>query len=432
MKHRIQFLRRRRDFITLLGGFSRDRPGINSASQLDEANRLLEIAAFCCATGVSLGEISERPKGLLSEKTDWYGLIRAAGQHRMLPLVYHSLRNLAEGSIPKSILAAFESYYNENRKRNSALIEELVKAIELLKAHEIRAIPYKGPMLAIAAYGDVGGRQASDDLDILVHWHDFVRAKNVLLSHGFREWMILDWKSHLHRPVDKLEIDLHHSFTPTWYGFSLDFDEIWDRRKSFVLSGTSLPCFCLEDLIIALCLDLAKDTAQRRFVPLLKLCDIAGLLKAECHVNWNGLLNYARQKGVLGPISFGIRTVGSLFDISVPNNIDANLVISPIDGKERLQIFAAFLQNNTVFSSKNSQFARSMREAFVIVSLHDRIRHKIRTVLRQIQLRRYLTPSSSDIMYISLPRYLHFLYYLVRPIRIAIKYFSRAAVWLFR
>jgi hypothetical protein len=332
----------------MLPHFAHDQPKTNSASQLDEPGRLREIAALCCATGDPPEELSERFKSLLPEdEVDWYGLTHAALQQRVLPLVYHNLRDLGPAAVPAAILAAFESFYNANRQRNSVLTEKLIKIIDLLKAHEIRAIPYKGPMLATAAYGNADLRQASADLDILVHCRDFVRAKDLLLLHGFQQWMGLEWKSHLRQPVDNLEIDLHHSIMPRRYGFSFDFDEIWARRRHLALAGTSLPCFCPEDFIIALCLDLAKDTAQRNLVPFSKLCDIAQLLKTERDMDWNWLLNHARHTGALGPLFFGLRTVGTLFEISIPehssNNINADLVFAALDGREIPSILDSYL-----------------------------------------------------------------------------------------
>ena len=200
----------------MLPHFPHDQPKTNPASHLDEPGRLREIAALCWATGAPPEAVSEQFKNLLPEdEVDWYGFARAALQERVLPLVYHHLRDLGQASVPAAILAAFQGFYNANRQRNSALAEKLIKIMDLLKAHEIRAIPYKGPMLATAAYGNADLRQASADIDILVHCRDFVRAKDLLLLQGFQQWMGLEWKSHLRRPVDNLEIDLHHSIIPS-------------------------------------------------------------------------------------------------------------------------------------------------------------------------------------------------------------------------
>jgi hypothetical protein len=351
----------------------------NSASLLDETNRLHQLTALCCATTVTPEERSERLKSLLSQDVDWYCLTRAALQHRVFLFVYDNLRHLGPGCVPNAILAAFENFHYANGHRNSALIEKLVEVIDLLNAHGIRVIPYKGPLLAITAYGNVALRQASADLDILVHHRDFVRAKDLLLSQGFQQWMQTECKSHLHRPVDNLEIDVHHAIVPRSYGFSLDFEEIWGRRRCLVLPGTSLPYFSQEDLLMMLCLDLTKDIAERNFVPLIKLCDIAKLLEVQHEMDWDWLLNHAQHIGAQSPLSLGLCTVGHLFDISVP--IDGNTALDTLCGQVIRHVLDPPDPETRDFGGPVMQLREIVRRHLFIVSLQDRVRDKTFTLL---------------------------------------------------
>ena len=50
---------------------------------------------------------------------------------------------------------------------------------------QLRAVPYKGPVLAQSAYGDLGLRSFSD-LDFLISPADFERAKQALAEIGYR------------------------------------------------------------------------------------------------------------------------------------------------------------------------------------------------------------------------------------------------------
>lgn len=381
------------------------------------------MAALCCAAQASLEARNEKLESLCRD-VNWCNFTRAALEQRVLLLLYRNLRELGRGAVPVDILAAFESFHDENRHHIVALIEEVIKINDLLKAHKVRAIFYKGPMLAIAAYGDIGFRQVSSDIDILVHPRDFARAKNLFISHGFQEWMSLVWKSHLHRPDDRLEIDLHHAFVPGWYGVSLDFDELWDRCQSFVVSESALACLCPEDLIMALCIDLVKDTAQGNFVPFIKLCDLAHLLKAERRMDWNESLKQARKWGVHGSVSMGTHVVSSLFDVPTPGTLSKNLSshfeVRAIAASDINHVLISSLPNLTISLLKSSKFLRRhLQEALVIASLADGVSAKIITVLR-----RCLYPTPYDIDCISLPQNLYFLYYFVRPFRIMMKYFS--------
>ena len=57
---------------------------------------------------------------------------------------------------------------------------ELNKILKLLKANNIDTIPYKGPVLASLAYGDIALRQFQD-LDISINQSDIFKTKDILI-----------------------------------------------------------------------------------------------------------------------------------------------------------------------------------------------------------------------------------------------------------
>ena len=160
-----------------------------------------------------------------------------------------------------------------------------------------------------------------------------------------------------------------------------------------------------------------KDTAQRNLVRFIKLCDIAHLLKAERDMDWNRVLNRARDTGSIRSLFFGLRALGPYFDIST-------LALAALDEKEPRNFLDASLHKITDYTIPTT-IRNSIHEALLIASLHDRASAKILTALRPI-----LVPTIVDIQCILLPRSMHFIYYIIRPIRLAIKY-SRAAIGRF-
>ena len=66
-----------------------------------------------------------------------------------------------------------------NLRRGLWFASELLRITHHLAKKEIRAIPYKGPVLAQSAYGDLALRHFSD-LDLLISPRDFDQAKNAL------------------------------------------------------------------------------------------------------------------------------------------------------------------------------------------------------------------------------------------------------------
>ena len=99
--------------------------------------------------------------------------------------------------MPKPILEELREHFYANAGRNLFLAKELIKLLHLLESHEIPAIAYKGPMLAVSVYGNLAFRQFGD-LDILVQERDYETARHLLMSQGFRLTIELDWEAELY------------------------------------------------------------------------------------------------------------------------------------------------------------------------------------------------------------------------------------------
>ena len=65
------------------------------------------------------------------------------------------------------------------------LTAELIKIMDLYRSQGIQAMPYKGPVLAVQAYGDVTLREF-DDLDIVLRQRDMAKANDAIQGAGYR------------------------------------------------------------------------------------------------------------------------------------------------------------------------------------------------------------------------------------------------------
>src|SRR5208282_2899895 len=72
----------------------------------------------------------------------------------------------------------------ERTKWGLRLTAELFRLLDLLERHAIPALPFKGPVLASALYGDLAMRE-SCDLDVLVRSSDLAGAKRAMLASGY-------------------------------------------------------------------------------------------------------------------------------------------------------------------------------------------------------------------------------------------------------
>jgi hypothetical protein len=175
-----------------------------------------------------------------------------------------------------------------NAARNLYLVEALAELMGLLQNHGIRAIAYKGPVLATTLYGNSALRWAGD-LDLLVHPSDFSNAKILLAANSYKTNSSSQWHvSELVHQSCQISLDLHRNVVPRRYRFSLSFDDMWERRRSLSLTrSVSVVTSSLKDLLVILSLELIKEFAQPAMLRLIRITDISVLLQENGIINCN-------------------------------------------------------------------------------------------------------------------------------------------------
>ena len=144
-----------------------------------------ELALLLACCRIHTGRRDERViLNLLEAGIDWMVFARKAIDHGLACLAGQSLTRAAPDLVPDDILDAFSVNLQRTRERNHALFNELIRVLEALSGNDIEAIPLKGPLLAIQAYGDLGLR-VFRDLDFLVHDCDLKPTMTVLRSLGY-------------------------------------------------------------------------------------------------------------------------------------------------------------------------------------------------------------------------------------------------------
>src|SRR5271166_6866436 len=87
--------------------------------------------------------------------------------------------------LPPEIERSLRSAYEANLRRSLWFTSELARIMQHFEHRQLRAVPYKGPVLSQSIYGDPGRRSFSD-LDFLISAADFARAKRALAKIGYR------------------------------------------------------------------------------------------------------------------------------------------------------------------------------------------------------------------------------------------------------
>src|SRR5579863_9175856 len=113
---------------------------------------------FACARVVTTPTSDAAIRKMLEVGLDWTLFARYAVSHEVAALVGHTLSRVAPDLVPVEIRDAFHSIRDQARKRNQALFHELARTIEALETLGVEALPFKGPILALQAFGDFGLR----------------------------------------------------------------------------------------------------------------------------------------------------------------------------------------------------------------------------------------------------------------------------------
>ncbi len=121
---------------------------------------------------------------LLAGTLNWGMVLNRAEEHQISPLIYRSLQALDFPGVPDDVRAKLIDSFRFNAVRSMLFVAELTRLLDLLGEAGIRVIPLKGVALSQLLYGDPAFRTCSD-IDILVPPADALRARRLLLAHGY-------------------------------------------------------------------------------------------------------------------------------------------------------------------------------------------------------------------------------------------------------
>ncbi len=342
-------------------------------------------------------------------KVDWDYVYQLARRHSVLPLIYSQLSRTAGPNVPPDQLARLKENYQDNVARNLLLTAELCQILQTFEAAGIEAVPYKGPALAVYAYGNLALRRFVD-LDILVRKADTLRARELLTARGFvggtpwtnTQQALLMRTQHnlmLSREEGRMVVELHWEVASSLFANSLQAEEFWGRLETMRLNNVAVKSLSAEDLLLSLCVHGSKHLWER----LAWICDVAELVKTRTDLNWSVLLERSVSSGADKMLFLGLHLANSLLDAPLPEHVKAKL------GTERMVASLANQVSKRLFDGIG-RTPVSISQSF---RFNWALRAGWRSRLRYCRL--LLQPTDADIETVPLPRPLSFVYYLMRP-----------------
>jgi len=347
---------------------------------------------LCCARMQIDADTARQINVLLKESIDWDALLQLAVAHDVAALLYRTLESVSPSAMPPAVRAHLKRQMQVDIQGNLALTKELVRVQALFDEAGIAMIPYKGPVLAASVYRDLAARPFTD-LDILVPENDIPQAVELLTSMGYqiirpksltqaRKSLQSLWLQQLvkHSPWS-YQIVLWHPDLKTmveihWrvmskYIFSSNAKQLWEDLQPISLAGSNVHSLSPESLLWFLCVHASKHQWER----LRWLCDIAELLRAYPHLNWNKVLEQSVHLKIQRRLYIGLllahRLLGAPFPAAIAEKIHQipqlrNLAQHAIDG---------------LFEEQKQRFLNIPELRFQLNSM-DRLSDRVRYFLR--------------------------------------------------
>ncbi len=360
-------------------------------------------------------EKAEGARAIINSGVDWGRLVRLAAHHKVLAQLYAALGGELRDYVPEEAFEHLEGQAQGNARRNLLLTAKLLKLLALLDAGGVRAVPFKGPLLALSAYGDSAMRQFAD-LDLLIRPADVPRARALLVEQGYAPQFSLDEgqeakfirRRNEHLFTNEREgvyVDLHWSLSPRWLHPDTDGEGIWSRVGATTVAGRSVPTLDRNDFLLFLCVHGSKHCWSQLGLAY----DVATLLRGA-PPDWDVLFERARAQGSTRMLRLGLHMASTLFGVGLPRE-----VVEGIDADPRIQSLAAESYVKLLRDPEEpwGRFEELRFDARVIEGLRSKVLFYLDVLM---------TPTPLEWEYLKLPERLSFLYYLVRPFRLALKH----------
>lgn len=339
---------------------------------------------------------------------DWNHFLQLAFHHRLYPILYKKLHKEKNQWIPSSVIQQLKNSYEKNTFRMLSLFAEMEELNQVLQSNGMSALFLKGPLLAKDLYEDLSSRTCGD-LDVLIPFRDLQAVDNLLVQLGYKKdeyikTLLGDWKwrhhhfTYFHKEKGT-KVEIHWRLNPAPSKEPM-FEDLWKRKRQFVLKDKPIHYLGEEDLFLFL----VTHGARHGWSRLRWLMDIHKILDKE--LDWEGIKKnlHSFQSAKLAGQSLILSN--SLFNTEIPNEVKD--LTSKRQSIQLAQDAVFYLErmvslHNEPVPIEISKF--HARHLFSLMSIQQKVLH----------LLSILHPFYTDAEILPLPKKLHFLYFPLRP-----------------
>ncbi len=378
-----------------------------------------QLILYCSRTALSNDEIFLM-RSLVESGLDWEYLFQKSSLHALLPLLCSQLKRYCEEVLPKDITLQIKKTFFSSCTRSLFQTGALMQIVDIFKEQNIPSLSFKGPVLAMDLYKDIGLRSFGD-LDILIRHCDLQKAYTLLLSCGYCPELHLDRSRLLAyschednlsfvREGSTIIIELHWDLSGAYLARPLTFEMLQSHLYEIHLSGKLIANLSSEQLLVYLCIHGSKHIWER----LEWIRGVAMLLFEKQNLDWEMVFNLAEDLQCERMLLVGLELAHRILKVDLPD-----IALQKIKEDQRVANLVDIASKEVELTSENTPVKKNNRFSFFHIYVRDSSIDSIRYLLRLC-----FRPTNMEWQTIQLPVSLSSLYYFVRPMRLVCEYFS--------
>ncbi len=379
------------------------------SSEADKHEREDRLLIACASTVVASADLSP-VTNVLPENFDWKYFYHLARRHSLVPLVYRQIETSFKSTVPADVLQRFKKDYQENAARNLIFLDELSVLLDRFANASVEVIVFKGPALAVSAYGDLNLRRFVD-LDLIARREDMARAIEVLTHSGYvssreltgeQQAVLLRTQHNLQFTRGRVIVELHWQVASELFASTVTAEELWGNLTTIELAKRKVKTLATDDLLFALCVHGSRHLWQR----LAWICDIDRIISTGGTINWPALCERAGRANAQRMFLLGPALAARLLGTDLPQTVARAIARDNRLGSLCDEIIERLFDGPE----------QSALPVATVIRFNLLIRKGWRS---RFNYGRYVfAPTDSDLDAVRLKPPFHFLYYLLRPFRL--------------
>jgi len=356
----------------------------------------------------------EKILSLVNNKLNWDHIVQMASIHRLIPLLYVNLNSICPEKIPSDVLSNLKYIFHKTAKKNLLITGELLKLIKLLEINEIKALTYKGPLLAFSLYGNISYRQFGD-IDIIINKSDAIKVKKIMNMNGYElvspikisdsyYMKLISEMQFINRNTGVL-IEIKWKFEGDFISLPPDHNILLDNLNYLNINGNNILNLDPSNQLLILCIHAAKHGWLR----LSWICDISELISNE-NIDWNLILKNAENLGVKRILLINLYLIYDLFNIKIPEKVLTLFEYDKLVKKCSMDVKTRIFQERKKSLNLLDYF-------FLSLKIRENWLNGLIDCFNGLT-----TPTYADFSDISLPENLLFIYKIIRPLLLIRRY----------